>query len=297
MQKIVPSIWFDQTAGEAAKFYTSVFPNARVTRVQHYPKEGLPEFQQQLAGKVLTVDFELNGHRFVAINAGPEFPVTPALSFMVNFDPSLDDAARSHLEELWNALADSGQVMMPLGEYPFSPYYGWVQDRYGVGWQLILTDPAGELRPFIVPSLLFGAAAQNRAAEAADFYTSVFPDAWRGTVANYPEPTGPATTESVMFGEIELFDQWFALMDSGVDQPTTFSPGVSLIIECADQAEIDRYWKALSAVPEAEQCGWLIDRFGVSWQVIPVDLADHTATPEGYAALMQMKKIELDRFA
>ncbi len=296
MQKIVPSIWFDHNAAEAAKFYTSVFPNARVTRVQHYPKHGLPDSQKEHAGKELTVEFELNGHRFIGINAGPEFPVTPALSFMVNFDPSLDDAARSHLEELWNALADSGQVMMPLGQYPFSPYYGWVQDRYGVGWQLILTDPAGELRPFIVPSLMFGAAAQNRAAEAVDFYASVFPDVVVGTVATYPEPTGPVTTESVMFGEFELFDQWFAVMDSGVEQPETFGPGVSLMIECADQAEIDRYWTALSAVPEAEQCGWLTDRFGVSWQVVPVDMAAYTATPEGYAAMMDMKKIQLDQF-
>ena len=297
MQKIVPSIWFDHNAGEAAAFYTRVFPNARVTGVQYYPKKGLPDFQREFAGKELAVEFELDGHRFVGINAGPEFPVTPAISFMVNFDPSLDDAARSHLEDLWNALADSGQVMMPLGEYPFSSYYGWVQDKYGVGWQLILTDPAAELRPYIVPSLLFGAEAQNRAAEAADYYTSVFPDGWVGTTATYPQPTGPATTDSVMYCDIELFGQWFALMDSGVEQTQTFSPGVSFMIECADQAEIDRYWAELSTVPEAEQCGWLVDRFGVSWQVVPTDLAAYTGTTEGYLAMLSMKKIQLDQFA
>jgi len=293
MQKIVPSLWFDHTAEEAAEFYTSVFPNSRVTVTQHYPTEGLLDFQTEYAGKVLTVEFELDGYRFVAINAGPEFPLNPSLSFMLNFDPSRDEGARQHLETLWGALAEDGQVMMALGEYPFSPYYGWVQDRYGVGWQLILTDPEGEPRPFVVPSLLFGAEAQNRAAEAREFYTSLFPGARVGAVVNYPEPTGPVTTESVMFSDIELFGQWFSLMDSGVEQSTTFSPGVSLILECADQAELDRYWEALSAVPEAEQCGWCADRFGVSWQVVPAGLAQQELSPEGYRALMGMKKIDI----
>ena len=82
-------------------------------------------------------------------------------------------------------------------------------------------------------------------------------------------------------------------MDSGVEQDFTFNPGVSLILECADQAELDRYWEQLSAVREAEQCGWCVDRFGLSWQVVPAHLAELLAAPGAYARLLEMKKIDI----
>lgn len=295
MQRIVPNIWFDHTAAEAAEFYTAVFRDARVTGAQYYPSEGLPDFQAEMAGQVLTVEFEIGGYRFVAINAGPEFQVNPSVSFMLNFDPSVDPQAREHLDELWAALSEGGQELMPLGEYPFSPRYGWVADRYGVTWQLILTDPKGEPRPFIVPNLLFGGAAQNRAREAVEFYTSVF-GGRVGIIAPYAEQAGPATPGSVMFADFELLGQWFAAMDSGGEQDFTFNPGVSLMLECADQTELDRYWEQLSAVPEAEVCGWCADKFGLSWQVVPANLGELMAKPDAYAKLMQMSKIEIAAF-
>lgn len=296
MQKIVPCLWFDHKAVEAVSFYTSVFPDARVTATQYYPSEGLLDFQQELAGQVLTVEFEIGGTRFTAINAGPEFTVNPSVSFMLNFDPSRDGEAREHLEALWASLADRGTVMMSLGEYPFSRRYGWVQDRYGVSWQFILSNPEGEPRPFIVPSLMFCGPAQNRAAEALNYYQGVFPGARVGTVARYPEQSGPARPGDVMFSDLELLGQWFALMDSGVEQPFTFNCGVSLMIECADQAEIDHYWDALSAVPDAEQCGWCADRFGLSWQVIPANLGALMQAPGSFEKLMHMKKIDTAAF-
>lgn len=184
---------------------------------------------------------------------------------------------------------------MPLGEYPFSQRYGWVSDRYGVSWQFILTNPEGEPRPFIIPSLMFGNRAQNRAKEAIDFYTSVF-GGRVGDLAPYPEQTGPATAGSLMFGEFELSGQWFAAMDSGVEQDFTFDPGVSLMLECADQAELDRYWEQLSVDPEAEVCGWCVDKFGLSWQVVPVNLGELMTRPNAYAKLMGMGKIEIAAF-
>lgn len=296
MQRIVPCLWFDHKAAEAVTFYTSVFPDARMSATQYYPSEGLLDFQQEFAGKELTVEFEIGGYRFVAINAGPEFVVNPSVSFMLNFDPSRDPEARGHLDALWESLSEGGHVLMPLGEYFFSKRYGWLQDRYGVSWQFILSDPAGEPRPFIVPSLLFGGAAQNRAGEALDHYQQVFPGARVGTVVPYPEQAGPARPGDVMFGDIELLGQWFALMDSGVEQDFSFNCGVSLIIECTDQAEIDRYWDALSFYPEAEQCGWCADQFGLSWQIIPVNLDELMQAPGAYQKLMQMKKIETAAF-
>lgn len=296
MQRIVPCLWFHHRAVEAVTFYTSVFPDARVTATQYYPSEGLPDFQQEFAGQALTVTFEIGGLRFVAINAGPEFAVNPSVSFMLNFDPSRDPRAAEHLDALWASLSEGGTVLMPLGEYPFSPRYGWVQDRFGVSWQFILSNPDGDPRPFIMPSLLFGGAAQNRAGEALACYQQVFAGARVGTVARYPDRAGPAMPGGVMFADLELLGQWFALMDSAVEQDFGFTCGVSLILECADQAEIDHYWSALSAVPEAEQCGWCADRFGLSWQIVPVNLSELMQGPGSYQKLMQMKKIDTAAF-
>jgi len=293
MQRIVPNVWFDHTAAEAAELYTSIFPGGRVIGTQHYPTEGLLDFQADMAGQVLTVELELAGYRLLGINAGPEFPVNPSVSFLLNFDPSADPQAREHLDALWAALSDGGKALMPLQEYPFSPRYGWVQDRYQVSWQLMLTNPTGEPRPFLTPSLMFGQAAQGRAAEAIDFYTSLFAGR-TGTMARYPEQAGPVAG-TVMFADFQMLGQWFAAMDAA-DQDFTFDPGVSLMLSCADQAEIDHYWDRLSAVPQAEQCGWCTDRFGLSWQVVPAAMGELMTKPGAYARLMGMKKIEIAAF-
>jgi len=116
MQKIVPSLWFDHVAADAARFYAEAIPGTTVTDTQYYPLEGLLDFQQEFAGKELTVEFEVQGYRFVAINAGPEFRVNPSVSFMLNFDPSRDERAREHLDEVWAALSDGGTELMPWGE-------------------------------------------------------------------------------------------------------------------------------------------------------------------------------------
>ena len=163
---------------------------------------------------------------------------------------------------------------MPLGEYPFSKRYGWIADRYGVSWQLILSDAEGDPRPTIVPSLLYTGEVCGKAAEARDYYISVFGDAERGQSALYPEGSEPDEPGTTMFSDFRLADSWLAAMDSAQEHHFGFNEAVSLMINCSDQAEIDHYWERLSAVPEAEQCGWLKDRFGVSWQVVPADLDD-----------------------
>lgn len=296
MQKIVPNLWFDRNAEEAATFYTSVFPDARIVDTVRYPTEGLPDFQQDFAGEVLTVEFELAGQPFTAINGGPVFSFTPASSFFVGFDTGKAPQAREQLDALWAALADGGEVLMPLGEYPFSPHYGWVQDKYGLSWQLMLGNPEGDWRPTIVPCLLFGDTAQNRAGEALDYYLSVFPDSRRGQLVHYPETTGTAAAGAVMYGDVELAGVWIAAMDSSAPQPSTFNEAVSYTVTCADQAEIDRYWAQLSKVPDAEQCGWCKDQFGVSWQIIPADMGTLMARPNAYQHMLAMKKLVIDAF-
>lgn len=295
-QKIIPNLWFNGTAQEAAGFYTSLFPGSKVNNTSYYPTEGLADFQKDMAGKPLTVDFELSGHRFTAINAGPEFSFNASISFMVNFDPASDDEAVSHLNTLWEKLIDGGEVMMQLDEYPFSKRYGWVKDRYGLTWQLILTDPAGEPRPFIIPSLLFSGAQVNRAEEAINFYTGAFKDSRTGTIARYAEDTGPAQAGSLMFADFMLASQWFAAMDSGVEQAFIFNEAISFMVLCEDQAEIDYFWDKLSTVQEAEQCGWCKDQFGVSWQIVPINMDELMQKPGAFAKMMHMKKLVINDF-
>ena len=147
MQKITPHLWFDNEAREAAEFYTSLFPNSKVTNIT--------TLHDTPSGDSDIVSFELAGQSFMAISAGPLFKFNPSVSFFVNFDPSRDQDARNNLDTLWEKLSEGGMALMPLDKYPFSERFGWVQDKYGLSWQLILSDPDGEARPFIVPSLMF----------------------------------------------------------------------------------------------------------------------------------------------
>lgn len=296
MQQIVPNLWFDHRAEEAVAFYTSVFPDSRTGSVTRYPTEGLPDFQQEFAGAVLVMEFELAGQPFTALNAGPEFTFTPANSFFVNFDPSRDPQARTHLDALWAALEDGGEVLMALDSYPYSPRYGWVQDRFGLSWQLMLTNPDGEPRPTVVPSLLFGNAAQNRARQALEYYADAFPDSRIGNLMPYSEATGAAAAGALAFGEVQLSGTWFAAMDDAEAQGFPFTEAVSYAVHCDGQEEIDRLWAKLSYVPEAEACGWCKDRFGVSWQIVPSNMEHLMARPGAYQKMLGMKKLVIDEF-
>lgn len=292
MQKIVPHLWFDTQAKEAAEFYASVFPDSKIisTTTLHNTPSHDAEF----------VTFSLSGYEFMAISAGPYFKTNPSISFMVNFDPSRDPEAKTHLDALWEKLSEDGQALMPLGEYPFSKWYGWIQDRFGVSWQLILTDPDGEERPFIIPSLLFVGDVCGRAEEAGDLYVSVFKNAKRGEVARYPAGMDPDKEGTVMFSDVQLENQWFALMDSAQKHEFAFSEGVSLLIRCDTQEELDYYTNKLSAVPEAEQCGWMKDKFGVSWQASPTRMEEmmREGTQEQIdritQAFLPMKRFDLE---
>jgi predicted 3-demethylubiquinone-9 3-methyltransferase (glyoxalase superfamily) len=261
MQKITPHLWFDKDAREAAEFHASIFPNSKVTNAT--------SLHSTPSGDVDVVSFELFGHPFMALSAGPLFKFNPSISFFVNFDPSRDKNARENMDRIWEKLSSGGTALMPLQQYPFSERYGWVQDRYGLSWQLILSDPKGEERPFIVPSLLFVGKVSGKAEEAVLFYLSVFKNSRRGIVARYGKGQEPDKEGTVMFSDFMIENQWFAAMDSALMHDFGFNEAISFIVNCDTQEEIDYYWEKLSALPEAEQCGWLKDKFGVSWQIVP----------------------------
>ena len=270
MQKIVPHLWFDTEAREAAEFYRGVFPDSEISNVS--------TLRDTPSGDCDVVSFRIRGFELMAISAGPLFRINPSISFIVNFEDA-DPGAAEGLDRTWDELAEGGAELMPLGEYPFSKRYGWIQDRYGVSWQLILSGSEGDPRPPIVPALMFAGEVCGRAEEAADFYLSVFSeDSERGQVARYPEGAEPDEPGRITFSDFRLHDGWFAAMDSAREPDFGFNEAVSLMVSCADQAEIDRYWERLSAVPEAERCGWLKDRFGVSWQVVPAEMGEMMAS-------------------
>ena len=181
---------------------------------------------------------------------------------------------------------------MDLGEYPFSPRYAWVRDRFGMTWRLMLTDPAGEPRPFILPSFMFGGTNHANAEEATEAWIALFDDSRRGALRRYEEG-GPMEAGTVMFTDFTLRGTWMAARDSGPSHDLTFTPGVSMIVSCRDQEEIDHYWAGLSAVPEAERCGWCVDRWGVSWQVVPHNIAELMADAATREKILQMGKIDL----
>ena len=277
-QHITPAIRCNGNADEAARFYADVFREACVV--------------EQAPGFAATVS--IHGFRLSLINGGDQDAPNQSISCILNFDPLLfggEEQARTYLDELYQRLSTGG-VLMELGEYPFSPRYAWVRDRFGMTWQLMLTDPAGEPRPFILPAFMFGGTNHANAEEATEAWIALFDDARRGALRRHEEG-GPMEAGTIMFTDFTLRGTWMAAMDSGAFHDFTFTPGVSMIVSCRDQEEIDRYWAGLSAVPEAERCGWCVDRWGVSWQVVPHNIAELMADASTREKLLHTGKINL----
>jgi predicted 3-demethylubiquinone-9 3-methyltransferase (glyoxalase superfamily) len=182
---------------------------------------------------------------------------------------------------------------MELQSYPFSKYYGWVQDKFGYTWQFILNNPEGDKRPKIVPSLMFTKERDGQAEKAMRFYTSVFKESEISKNLNYYPPSMPDRKDKISYADFRLFDQWFAVMDGGNMHDFTFTPAISLMVKCKDQEEIDYYWEKLSANPDFEQCGWLQDTYGVSWQIAPEDADQLIRLPGAYKRMMSMKKLDI----
>ena len=279
-QVITPAIWCDGTADEAAQFYADVFRDTSIA--------------EQAPGLAATVS--IHGFKLSLINGGNQYAPNPSISCILNFDPLLfggEEQARAYLDELYERLSTGG-VLMELGEYPFSPRYAWVRDRFGMTWQLMLTDPDGDPRPFVIPSFMFGGTNHANAEEATDAWIALFDNARRGALYRYEEG-GSLDAGTVMFTDFTLRGTWMAATDSGAFHDFTFTPGVSMIVSCRDQEEIDRYWAGLSAVPEAERCGWCVDRWGVSWQIVPHNIAELMTDAATRDKILHMGKIDLTK--
>lgn len=284
MQQIVPHLWFDTQAVEAARWYVSIFEHSRVIRISTL--EGTP------SGNVHTVEFELDGVLFSAISAGPYFELNASISLMVTC------RSPEEVDRLYASLSQGATVLMPLGEYPFSKRYVWLSDKFGLNWQLTCFE-TGEITQKIRPNLLFAGTVCGKAEDALAFYQSVFPAAVLGYVSHYPLGEAQDARAQINYAELTLLGHQFVAMDHGAGGDEAFNEAFSFMVLCRDQAEIDYFWEKLSAVPEAEQCGWLKDPFGLSWQIVPADMGDVLASLSGDAkkryteAFLRMKKLDI----
>jgi len=276
-QKITPHLWFDKEAKEAAQFYTSIFDDSKINFIS--------QIHDTPSGDCDIVGFTLLGYDFMAISAGPFFKINPSISFHAKCQTF------SEVNKIWDKLSPGGTVMMELGEYPFSKRYGWIQDKYGVSWQVIHTE--GDFRQRITPVLMFTGDVCDKAEEAIAFYASVFSGSEASVLARYVKGGEPNKERSVKYARFTLAGQEFGAMDSARMHGFGFNEAISLIVNCNDQKEIDYFWGKLSAVPEAQRCGWIKDRYGVSWQIIPSNMGELMGkNPEKTTpAMLSMKKI------
>lgn len=282
-KKLHNHIWFDTQAVEAAKFYTTVF-DAEI--------EFINKLHNTPSGDTDIVGLRIEDAMFQFISAGPYFKPNPSISFTVAC------ASETEAETFWKKLSDGGKVLMEYGDYPFATKYGWCEDKYGVSWQISYAKDQ-EATQRVTPSFLFVGEVAGKAEEAMKLYTSIFPASGIDFVSRYGENPGPDKPEHVNYGSFHLVNQGFVAMDSAMEHKFGFTEGISIIVYCKDQEEIDKYWSALSAVPEAEQCGWLKDTFGVSWQIVPVHMdkmmssEDEDAKQRVTQAFLKMKKFDI----
>lgn len=270
---IYPCLWFDGNAKAAADFYCSIFKRSKI-----------------IDDTQMVVRFEIDGRLIMGLNGGPMYKINPSISLFVTCETI------EEIVTIWNKLIEGGSAMMPLDEYPWSKKYGWVVDKFGMTWQLILGElPAGGQK--ITPCFLFVGKQYGRAKEAIKQYTSIFPNSEIHRLEIY-EAGEPQLEGKLKFGDFTLQNELFAAMDGFGEHQFQFNEGLSLVVECETQEEIDTFWDKLTEGGSEGQCGWLKDKFGVSWQVVPSVLSelmsDAEKAPRVLQAFLKMKKFDIE---
>ncbi|MEI6141618.1 MAG: VOC family protein [Mariniphaga sp.] len=286
---ISPCLWFDDQAEEAAGFYTSLFKNSGIINISRYGKEGF-EVHGKKEGTALTVEFSLGGQLFNGLNGGPQFKFNPSVSFYVVCETV------EEVDFLWEKLSQKGSVMMPLGQYPWSGKYGWLNDSYGLSWQISL-GKLEETQNKISPSFLFMGNDHPFSEQAVNYYTSVFPGSSIHHILKYGAEKGEVEG-SVRHAQFNLQNQTFMLMGNSMPHQFDFNEAISFQVFCDTQDEIDYFWGKLSEGGSEGRCGWLKDKYGISWQVVPSNLGELMSNPEKSGKVMEaflkMKKFDLN---
>lgn len=268
--KMHTCLWFDGKAREAAALYCSVVKNGRIT-----------------SENPMVVVFELDGRKIMGLNGGPMFTINPSISlFLVCGSVEETNAA-------WEKLLEGGSVLMGIDKYPWSERYGWLKDKFGMTWQ-ISVNTTGSAEEKITPSMLFTGPAFGHAEEAIQFYSGIFSNAATTMMVHYP--AGDTNEGKVMYSEFNLLNNPLIAMDGPGEHHYTFNEAVSFVVECDTQEEIDHYWSKLTEGGAESRCGWLKDKFGVSWQIVPAILGKLMADPEKAPRVMQafMKMTKFD---
>ena len=290
MRKIVPCLWFDDRAEEAARAYAAAFEDAEPGEISRYGDE-IAAIAGRPPGSVLTAGFRLPGLEAVALNGGPHFALNPSISFFVNCDSAAE------VDALYARFSDGGTVLMPLQAYPFNERYAWLQDRFGTSWQF----HTGGRPQKVVPFLMFSGRLHGRLQEAVALYTSIFPDSRIEEIGRRGEDGAPDPAGRTRHAVFHLAGHEVRALDSPHDHPFAFNEAFSLQVMCDSQEEVDHYWSRLGegGAPEAQQCGWLKDRYGLSWQVVPRRLIEMLRDPDAARvgrvsrAFLQMKKFDI----
>ncbi len=270
---IHPCIWYNGNAIAAAEFYCTLFTNSKIT-----------------TNSPMVVKWELAGQTFMGLNGGPMFTPNASISFFAISETDKE------INKLYEKLSDGGMVMMPLDKYDWSERYAFVQDKFGLCWQIMKTAYSN-VNQKITPCLLFTGNSFGHAEAAVKYYTQVFTPSAVDGIKLYEESEGPAAGK-VKHSQFILDGKVFMAMDGYGEHAFAFNEGISFVVECNDQEEIDYHWNTLTSNGGQESmCGWLKDKFGISWQIIPKNIGALMMHPangqKAMQALMQMKKIEI----
>ena len=222
MTKIIPHLWYDTQAIEAANFYTSLFKNSKI--------DGVTVIKDTPSGDCDFVTFTLAGQPFTAISAGPHFALNPSISLTVAFDDE------TQLREVWQKLSEDSETLMPLQSYPFCPLYGWIQDRFGLFWQLMLLKP-GDITHKIIFSFLFSKDHAGLSEQAARYYIDVFKDGSMNMLEYYLPNEAENKRSKVKYLNFDLAKQQFSAMDNAYNAEYDFNEAFSFMIMCENQDE------------------------------------------------------------
>lgn len=273
IESIYPCLWFDGKAKEAADFYCSIFTDSKIT-----------------TENPMVVLFEINGKKIMGLNGGPHHTFTPSISLFVNCETI------EEVNDVWSKLIEDGSAMMEINEYPWSKRYGWLKDKFGMTWQISIAGN-GDTKRTLTPSMLFTDKLFGKAEEAIQFYTSLFQKSSIDGIHYYPE--GDQNAGKVMFSEFRLNNYPLIAMDGPGNHNYTFNEAVSFVVNCETQEEIDHFWNKFAEEGQEDRCGWIKDKFGVSWQIVPTVLGKLMSNPEKapkvIEAFMKMKKFDIQQ--
>lgn len=276
--KFANCLWFNGKVEEAADFYLNLFQETKRNRTLYFVEDA-----HGTTGDILTISLTLDNQEFVLLNGGPDFVMTPAISYVIN----CTDAG--HLKRIWEELSKDGEMLMDLDNLPGVGLFGWLNDKYGVSWQL----KVGDGKEKITPCFMFANNLYGKAKDAMETWIQYFHN---GSILSQSTDNDGNLT----IGEFELFGQHFLAMDSAMNHDFTFSMANSFYVYCEDQNEIDNLWDTVTKDGEEYPCGWMMDKFGVPWQTVARDMDDLIDIKEPKKALAvtkelyKMKKIDIN---